>query len=60
MSDLNLTDSELESICEDAFVSLKEVCIRLQERTGCSNEVVQSMLKNVSDFYDSRNVVRND
>ncbi len=59
MSNVNLSESELEIICEDAFVSLKEVCIRLQERTGCSNAVVQSMLKNVSDYYDSRdNIIK--
>ena len=48
------TDEELTEICEDAFVNLKEACMRLQERTGCSNEVVISMLGNVAEFYISQ------
>ena len=50
----DLSEEELEEICEDAFVSLKEVCIRLQERTGCNDDVVISMLGSVSEFYLSK------
>ena len=48
------TDEELTEICEDAFVNIKEACIRLQERSGCSNEVVVSMLGNLAEFYISK------
>ncbi len=50
----NYTDDELTEICEDAFVNVKEACKRLQEKTGCSNEVVVSMLGNVAEFYISQ------
>ncbi len=53
MDDINLTEEELTEICEDAFVCVKEACMRLQERTKCSNEVVIEMLNNVVDFYTS-------
>ena len=49
------TDEELTEICEDAFVNIKEACMRLQERCGCSNEVVLSMLESVAEFYISKN-----
>ncbi len=54
MGDVTLSDEELTEICEDAFVNVKEACMRLQERTNCSNEVVIQMLNNVSDFYASQ------
>ena len=41
----------LEEIYEDAFVNIKEACIRLQERTKCSNSVVIKMLHDVADYY---------
>ncbi len=47
------SDAELTEICEDAFVSVKEACMRLQEKTKCSNEVVIEMLNNVANFYVS-------
>ncbi len=50
----NYTDEQLTEICEDAFVNVKEACMRLQERTKCSNEVVVSMLGSVAEFYMSR------
>ena len=50
-----LSEDELTEICEDAFVNVKEACMRLQERTNCSNEVVIEMLNNVADFYSSQN-----
>tara|TARA_B100000700_G_scaffold207013_1_gene227522 strand:- start:207 stop:371 length:165 start_codon:yes stop_codon:yes gene_type:complete len=49
-----LSEDELTEICEDAFVNVKEACMRLQERTNCSNEVVIEMLNNVADFYSSQ------
>ena len=49
------SDEELTEICEDAFVNVKEACMRLQERTGCSNEVVVSMLGSVAEFYITQN-----
>ena len=51
MSDQNLSTEELNLICEDAFVNVKEACMRLQEKTKCSNEVVIKMLNNVAEFY---------
>ncbi len=45
------SDEELREICEDAFVNVKEACMRLQERTKCSNKVVVEMLNNVIDYY---------
>ncbi len=54
MTNQKLTDEELAEICEDAFVNVKEACMRLQERTGCANEVVVSMLGSVAEFYMSR------
>ena len=50
----NFSEDELTEICEDAFVNVKEACMRLQERTNCSNEVVIQMLNNVVDFYSSQ------
>ena len=48
------TSEELTQICEDAFVNVKEACIRLQEKTKCSNHVVIEMLNNVAEFYLSQ------
>ena len=45
------TDDQLSEIIEDAFVNIKEACMRLQERTKCGNEVVIKMLNEVSQFY---------
>ena len=36
---------------EDAFVNIKEACLRLQERTQCGNDVVIKMLDEVSNYY---------
>ncbi len=54
MSKRNYTEEELSEICEDAFVNIKEACMRLQEKTNCSNEVVIQMLNNVAEFYISQ------
>ncbi len=45
------TDEQLSEITEDAFVNIKEACMRLQERTKCSNDVVIKMLNDVAGFY---------
>ena len=53
----NLSEEELNQICEDAFVNIKEACLRLQEKTKCSNSVVIEMLNNVSEYYSSQNQI---
>ena len=45
------TDEQLSEMTEDAFVNIKEACMRLQERTKCSNDVVIKMLNDVARFY---------
>ena len=45
------TNEQFSEITEDAFVNIKEACMRLQERTRCSNEVVIKMLNDVAEFY---------
>ena len=47
----NYTEEQLSEMREDAFVNIKEACMRLQERTKCENEVVIKMLNKVSQFY---------
>ena len=47
----NARDESNSEMYEDAFVNIKEACLRLQERTKCSNTVVIEMLHNVADFY---------
>tara|TARA_B100000700_G_C14750173_1_gene717158 strand:- start:518 stop:712 length:195 start_codon:yes stop_codon:yes gene_type:complete len=59
MQKRNLTKEELDQICEDAFVNVKEACLTLQEKTRCSNEVVIKMLNNVVEFYLSQNNIKN-
>ena len=54
MSNNSYTEEELNQVCEDAFVNIKEACMRLQEKTKCSNKVVIEMLNNVIEFYDSQ------
>ena len=51
MINSDYTEEELSEMREDAFVNIKEACIRLQERTKCSNDVVIKMLDDVSKFY---------
>ncbi len=53
MANVNLSEEELLLICEDAFVNVKEACMRLQERTKCSNKVVIEMLNNVVEYYSA-------
>ena len=45
------TDEQLSEMTEDAFVNIKEACMRLQERSKCSNDVVIKMLNDVAEFY---------
>tara|TARA_Y100001968_G_C19328040_1_gene702796 strand:+ start:670 stop:846 length:177 start_codon:yes stop_codon:yes gene_type:complete len=45
------SDEQLSEMSEDAFVNIKEACMRLQERTKCSNDVVIKMLNDVAEFY---------
>ena len=51
MSKAEYTEEQLSEMKEDAFVNIKEACMRLQERTKCENEVVINMLSEVSQFY---------
>ena len=51
MSQSEYSEEELSEMTEDAFVNIKEACMRLQERTKCSNDVVLKMLDDVSKFY---------
>ncbi len=50
----NFTEDQLSEMREDAFVNIKEACMRLQERTKCENEEVIEMLNEVSQFYISQ------
>ena len=51
MSKVEYSDEELSDMIEDAFVNIKEACLRLQERTKCGNDVVIKMLNELSEFY---------
>ena len=51
MSNSEYTEEQLSEMREDAFVNIKEACMRLQERTKCGNDVVIKMLNEVSRFY---------
>ena len=51
MSQSEYSEEELSEMTEDAFVNIKEACMRLQERTKCGNDVVIQMLDDVSKFY---------
>ena len=55
MSQTEYTEENLSEIKEDAFVNIKEACMRLQERTKCENDVVIKMLNEVAQFYISQN-----
>ena len=60
MSKFEYNEEELSEMREDAFVNIKEACMRLQERTKCANQVVIKMLNEVSQFYitqDERNKI---
>ena len=51
MSKAEYSEDQLSEMIEDAFVNIKEACMRLQERTKCGNDVVIKMLNEVSEFY---------
>ena len=51
MSKAEYSEEQLSEMREDAFVNIKEACIRLQERSKCSNGVVIKMLNEVAQFY---------
>ena len=51
MSKSEYAKEQLSEMTEDAFVNIKEACMRLQERTKCSNDIVIKMLDDVSNFY---------
>ena len=51
MKNWQYKDYYFSEIIEDAFVYIKEACVRLQERTKCNNDVVIKMLNDVSKFY---------
>ena len=51
MSKSDYSDDEFSEMSEDAFVNIKEACMRLQERSKCGNDVVIKMLNEVSEFY---------
>ncbi len=51
MLNTKYTEEQLSEMREDAFVNIKEACMRLQERTKCGNDVVVKMLNEVSQFY---------
>ena len=55
MSNTEYTEEQLSDMREDAFVNIKEACMRLQERSKCGNDVVIKMLNEVSQFYISQN-----
>ena len=55
MNNAVYSDDQLSEMREDAFVNIKEACMRLQERTKCENEVVLKMLNEVSEFYITQN-----
>ena len=51
MNKTNYNEEQLSEMTEDAFVNIKEACMRLQERTKCENDVVVKMLNDVAEFY---------
>ena len=51
MKNSKYKEDQFSEIIEDAFVNIKEACVRLQERTKCKNDVVIKMLNDVAEFY---------
>ena len=56
MNNAEYTEEQLSEMREDAFVNIKEACMRLQERTKCGNDEVIKMLNEVSQFYINQKV----
>ena len=48
MPQSKISEDELFELCEDCFVSVKEACMKLQEKTKCSDNVIVKMLEKVS------------
>ena len=59
MSKAEYSEEQLFEMREDAFVNIKEACMRLQERTKCGNEIVIKMLNEVSQFYITQDKKKN-
>ena len=55
MEQSDYSEEQLSEMREDAFVNIKEACMRLQERTKCENDIVIKMLNDVSQFYITQN-----
>ena len=55
MNQTEYSEENLSEMREDAFVNIKEACMRLQERTKCENDVLIKMLNEVSQFYICQN-----
>ena len=55
MTKKEYSEDKSSEIIEDAFVNIKEACMRLQERTKCGNDVVIKILNDVTEFYISQN-----
>tara|TARA_B100000214_G_scaffold3735_1_gene2849 strand:+ start:2397 stop:2573 length:177 start_codon:yes stop_codon:yes gene_type:complete len=51
MNKAEYSEEQLSDMREDAFVNIKEACMRLQERSKCGNDVVVKMLNEVCQFY---------
>tara|TARA_Y100001968_G_C19163898_1_gene622219 strand:+ start:396 stop:575 length:180 start_codon:yes stop_codon:yes gene_type:complete len=59
MTQFEYTEEQFSEMKEDAFVNIKEACMRLQERTKCGNDVVKKMLNDVAEYYvlqDEKNI----
>jgi len=61
MNHSEYSEEELSEMIEDAFVNIKEACLRLQERTKCGNDIVIKMLEEVTQYYitkdqDNKNI----
>ena len=59
MSQTEYTEEQLSEMREDAFVNIKEACMRLQERTKCGNDIVIKMLNEVSQYYITQDKKKN-
>ena len=55
MNKAEYNEEQLSEMREDAFVNIKEACMRLQERTKCSTDIVIKMLKDVLEYYETHN-----
>ena len=58
MSEKEYSEDQFDEMLEDAFVNIKEACMRLQERTKCSNKIVVEMLNNVAEFYNLQDKIK--